>query len=124
MLGMSAGALAQFRVAITIAPPALPVYEQPVCPGDGYIWTPGYWYWDDDVSDYYWVPGTWVRRRKSASSGRRAIGAGAATHLFSTKVIWGSEVGFYGGINYGFGYFGVATPVDVGTMDTFSITAR
>jgi len=60
ILAMSAGALAQFRVSITIAPPALPVYEQPVCPGDGYIWTPGYWYWDDDAGDYYWVPGTWV----------------------------------------------------------------
>src|ERR1017187_5997813 len=23
-------------------PPALPVYEQPLCPGDGYLWTPGY----------------------------------------------------------------------------------
>src|SRR5580704_12691701 len=49
MLAMSAAALGQFRVSITIAPPALPVYEQPVCPGDGYIWTPGYWYWDDDA---------------------------------------------------------------------------
>src|SRR5580704_15237893 len=60
MLAMSAASFGQFRVAITVGPPALPVYEQPVCPGDGYLWTPGYWYWDDDVSDYYWVPGTWV----------------------------------------------------------------
>ncbi|HEY4049994.1 MAG TPA: hypothetical protein VGM27_24295, partial [Acidobacteriaceae bacterium] len=30
-------------VSITVAPPVLPVYTQPVCPGDGYLWTPGYW---------------------------------------------------------------------------------
>ena len=29
-----------------------------MCPGDGYIWTPGYWGWAND--DYYWAPGTWV----------------------------------------------------------------
>ena len=25
------------------APPAIPDYSQPPAPGDGYIWTPGYW---------------------------------------------------------------------------------
>src|SRR6202451_4850194 len=60
MTAFSGASFAQFRVAITIGTPALPVYEQPVCPGDGYIWTPGYWAYDYDVSDYYWVPGTWV----------------------------------------------------------------
>ena len=50
----------QVGVSISIGPPALPVYEQPVCPGDGYIWTPGYWAYDDSISDYYWVDGAWV----------------------------------------------------------------
>ena len=45
-------------LSIRIAPPELPVYEQPECPGDDYIWTPGYWAYEDD--DYYWVPGVWV----------------------------------------------------------------
>src|SRR6516225_10107372 len=45
-------------VSVRIAPPALPVYEQPLCPGEGYIWTPGYWAYGDD--GYYWVPGVWV----------------------------------------------------------------
>jgi hypothetical protein len=40
----STASFAQFRVAITFGPPAIPVYEQPLCPGDGYLWTPGYWY--------------------------------------------------------------------------------
>src|SRR5450432_1843474 len=58
VLAISSAALAQVRISVAFGPPALPVYEQPVCPGDGYLWTPGYWAWDGD--DYYWVPGTWV----------------------------------------------------------------
>ncbi len=105
-LGMSAGALAQFRVAITIAPPALPVYEQPVCPGEGYIWTPGYWYWDDDAGDYYWVPGTWVEAPEVGYLWTPGWwGWGGEAFIFH-EGYWGPEVGFYGGINYGFGYFG------------------
>ena len=90
MLFLSSASFAQIGVAITIAPPALPVYEQPVCPGDGYIWTPGYWAWGDD--GYFWVPGTWVEAPQ--------VG------FFWTPGYWGPTVGFYGGINYGFGYFG------------------
>src|SRR5579871_908892 len=57
---MPTRAFAQVAVGISVgfAPPDLPVYEQPECPGDDYIWTPGYWAWDGE--DYYWVPGTWV----------------------------------------------------------------
>ena len=43
-------------VSIRIGPPVLPVYEQPFCPGPGYIWTPGYWAYGPD--GYFWVPGT------------------------------------------------------------------
>ncbi len=60
LLIVPAAAFAQVRVSINIAPPMIPVYEQPICPGDGYLWTPGYWAWDDDGGDYYWVPGTWA----------------------------------------------------------------
>src|SRR5580658_2017496 len=59
VLFVSVGATAQIGVSISIGPPALPVYEQPICPGDGYLWTPGYWAYNYDVTDYYWVPGTW-----------------------------------------------------------------
>src|ERR1700757_3161915 len=54
----SAPASAGVFVSINIEPPVLPVYEQPICPGDGYIWTPGYWAYGDE--GYYWVPGAWV----------------------------------------------------------------
>src|ERR1700740_3345733 len=46
-------------ISANVAPPALPVYEQPPCPADGYIWQPGYWAYDP-ADGYYWVPGAWV----------------------------------------------------------------
>src|SRR5271163_3868640 len=46
-------------VSVGIAPPELPVYVQPDCPVDGYLWQPGYWAYDD-VDGYYWVPGVWI----------------------------------------------------------------
>ena len=45
-------------VSVRIGPPVLPVYTQPLCPAEGYIWTPGYWGWREE--GYYWVPGVWV----------------------------------------------------------------
>src|SRR5580700_7132955 len=55
-----APAKAQIAVGISIrvAPPAIPVYVQPPCPVEGYLWTPGYWAYGD--TGYYWVPGVWV----------------------------------------------------------------
>ena len=35
-------------ISVSIAPPVLPVYVQPVCPAPGYIWTPGYWAYGPD----------------------------------------------------------------------------
>jgi hypothetical protein len=46
-------------ISATIAPPVLPVYTQPICPGDGFLWTPGYWAYGD--AGYFWVPGVWMR---------------------------------------------------------------
>ena len=106
-LAASAPSQAQVAVGVSIriGPPALPVYAQPICPGPGYIWTPGYWAYGPD--GYYWVPGTWVVAPAPGllwtpgywgwSGGLYAWHAG----------YWGPHVGFYGGINYGFGYGGV-----------------
>ncbi len=106
MLALSAASLGQFGISVTFAPPALPVYEQPLCPGDGYIWTPGYWAWDDDDGDYYWVPGTWVLAPEVGFLWTPGWwGWGGSAFIFH-EGYWGPRVGFYGGINYGFGYFG------------------
>ncbi|HUJ32898.1 MAG TPA: hypothetical protein VLY23_16565 [Candidatus Acidoferrum sp.] len=91
-------------VAVNLEPPELPVYDQPVCPGDGYIWVPGYWAWDGE--DYYWVPGTWVEPPEVGffwTPGYWAWNGGG--YVFNAGY-WGPVVGFYGGIDYGFGYFG------------------
>ena len=105
-LAVSAATFGQVAIGVSInfAPPALPVYEQPICPGDGYIWTPGYWAWGDD--DYYWVPGTWVEAPEVGFLWTPGYwGWGDGVYVFHDG-FWGPTIGFYGGINYGFGYFG------------------
>jgi hypothetical protein len=98
---------AQVRITVGFAPPALPVYDLPVCPGDGYLWTPGYWAWDADFDDYYWVPGTWVLAPEVGFLWTPPWwGWDGGVFLFH-EGWWGPSIGFYGGINYGFGYFGV-----------------
>src|SRR5258708_940547 len=90
-------------ISVQIGPPALPVYEQPICPGDGYIWTPGYWAYADD--GYYWVPGTWVLAPVGLlwTPGYWAFQDDAYVWY---PGYWGPQVGFYGGIFYGYGYVG------------------
>lgn len=91
-------------ISVGFAPPPLPVYDQPVIPGPGYIWMPGYWAYGP--YGYYWVPGTWVL----------PPGVGllwtppwwdwnGSVYVFRPGY-WGPRVGYYGGVNYGFGYFG------------------
>ncbi len=92
-------------VQIRLAPPPLPVYVQPPCPVVGYMWTPGYWAYGP--AGYYWVPGTWVAPP--------AVGLlwtpgywGWIGGIYSWHAgYWGPHVGFYGGVNYGFGYGGM-----------------
>lgn len=97
---------AQIAIRVGFAPPALPVYEQPVCPGENYIWTPGYWAWDADGGDYYWVPGTWVLAPQVGFFWTPPYWGWADGAYAFYPGYWGPQVGFYGGIVYGFGYFG------------------
>jgi len=106
MLVMSSASFGQVRISVSFGPPALPVYEQPLCPGDGYIWTPGYWAWSDDDGDYYWVPGTWVLAPEVGFLWTPPYWAWADGAFVFYDGYWGPHVGFYGGISYGFGYFG------------------
>ena len=105
---MAAKVDAQISVGLSvhIAPPAIPVYTQPPCPVDGYLWVPGYWAWDDDAGNYYWVPGYW--------SAPPTVGFlwtpgywGFVGGIYRWNAgYWGPHVGYYGGINYGCGYGG------------------
>ena len=51
-LAVPLSAWSAVAISVTIAPPPLPLYAQPPIPGDGYIWTPGYWAWDPASGDY------------------------------------------------------------------------
>jgi hypothetical protein len=85
-------------------PPALPEYSQPECPGDGYLWTPGYWSYTRQ--GYYWVPGVWALPPEVGylwTPGYWGFVGGMYRYNYGS---WGQYVGYYGGINYGFGYGG------------------
>src|ERR1039458_4348049 len=106
ILAIPAASFGQIGIRISIGPPALPIYEQPICPGDGYLWTPGYWAYDDSVSDYYWVEGVWVMAPEEGLLWTPGYWGWRDGGFFFNDGYWASEVGFYGGINYGYGYFG------------------
>jgi hypothetical protein len=104
ILIIPASSFAGVSISVTIAPPVLPVYEQPPCPDDGYIWTPGYWSYGPD--GYYWVPGTWVMPPTVGLLWTPGYwGLGNGVYVWHVGY-WGPHVGFYGGVNYGFGYLG------------------
>jgi len=107
LLSFSVASFGQIAVGISvrIGPPALPVYAQPICPGPGYMWTPGYWAWND-AGGYYWVPGTWVVAPVGLLWTPGYWGWAGGLYLWHAGY-WGPHVGFYGGIHYGFGYGGV-----------------
>lgn len=103
-------ASAQVSVGIGIGfnigspPPPLPYYTQPVAPYPNAIWTPGYWAWGP--AGYYWVPGTWVQPPSVGLYWTPGYwGYNNGGYVWNAGY-WGPQVGFYGGINYGFGYFG------------------
>src|SRR5262245_28054027 len=103
--GAPAAPRAAVAVSVAIAPPALPVYAHPPIPGPGYMWAPGYWAWG--LYGYYWVPGSWVLPPAVGLLWTPPYWGWRPGGLVFHAGYWGPTVGFYGGINYGFGYFGV-----------------
>src|SRR5579863_1979561 len=98
-------AVVEADVQASEPPPPLPQYEQPACPVEGYLWTPGYWAWG--VGGYYWVPGTWVAPPSVGLLWTPGYwGFVGGVYSFHAGY-WGPHVGFYGGVSYGFGYTGV-----------------
>jgi len=101
-----APAQAQVAVEITagIAPPPLPVYDQPPIPGPGYVWVPGYWAWNGD--EYYWTPGYWATPPAVGLYWTPPYWAFVDGSYDFYPGYWGPTVGFYGGVDYGSGYTG------------------
>lgn len=98
-------ALGYAGVAVGFAPPAIPATVQPPCPGDGFLWTPGYWAYDP-VRGYYWVAGAWVLAPAVGLLWTPGYWAWESAGYRWHAGYWGPRVGFYGGVNYGSGYFG------------------
>lgn len=86
------------------APPPLPEYDQPPAPDPNYLWTPGYY--DYASSGYYFVPGAWVAPPFYGALWTPPWWGFYGNQYRFHRGYWGSHVGFYGGIDYGFGYIG------------------
>ena len=92
-------------ISVGFAPPALPVYVQPPLPHRAT--------YGRQATGRMAMRGTigfreyGFRRRERAFCGRRATGDSEADSMRWHPGYWGPHVGFYGGVNYGFGYGGV-----------------
>jgi hypothetical protein len=100
-----AASFAGVFISVGFAPPVLPVYEQPPCPEPGLMWTPGYWAYGPD--GYYWVPGAWVPAPYEGALWTPGYWGWSSGLYVWHLGYWGPHVGYYGGVNYGFGYMGV-----------------
>jgi hypothetical protein len=100
-----ASAHAGIFISVGFAPPVLPVYVQPVCPEPNLMWMPGYWAYGDE--GYYWVPGAWVPAPYVGALWTPGYwGWSNGLYVFN-EGYWGPHIGYYGGVNYGFGYMGI-----------------
>ena len=97
---------AQFTISVGFAPPALPVYVQPMCPQPNLMWTPGYWAYGPE-GGYFWVPGAWVPAPYGGALWTPPYWGYNNGQFGFHQGYWGMHVGFYGGVNYGFGFGGI-----------------
>jgi hypothetical protein len=101
-----ASAAVSFVMSVNVAPPALPVYSQPICPGPGFLWTPGYWAYGP--RGYFWTAGAWVRPPAPGMLWTPAYWGSEGGHYRFHAGYWGPHVGYYGGVRYCYGYPGNA----------------
>ena len=111
LFGVVVTAQASTRVFVQIgAPvPVAPVLVAPAVipppPAYGIIWRPGYYSWSG--YGYGWVPGAWVQPPRVGVLWTPGYWGFVGAFYVFHRGYWGTHVGYYGGINYGFGYFGV-----------------
>src|ERR1035437_4135474 len=98
---------AQVVISVGVAPPEMPSYEQPYCPDPNMMWMPGYWAYDQDQDDYYWVPGSWVSAPYDGALWTPPYWGWYSGQYRFHSGYWGRHVGYYGGVDYGYGYGGI-----------------
>jgi hypothetical protein len=86
-------------------PPALQDYEQPEVPADDYLWQPGYWAYNPG-GGYYWVAGAWVAPPSAGLLWTPPYWGYEGSRYVFHSGYWGNDIGFYGGVDYGYGYGG------------------
>ena len=86
------------------APPPLPEYDQPPAPEQNDLWAPGYWNYQN--TGYYWVPGAWCAPPFIGALWTPPWWGNHGDRYRFHHGYWGHHIGYYGGINYGFGYIG------------------
>lgn len=91
-------------ISIGTPPPPLPFYAQPLALVPNDIWIPGYWAWGP--GGYFWVPGTWVMAPRPGLLWTPGYWGWDDDAYMWHPGYWGRRVGFYGDIDYGYGYFG------------------
>ena len=92
--------------SITAPTPPQPLQDevQPPCPTDGYLWQPGNWTFVG--GQYVWAPGVWAAPPTVGFLWTPAYwGYVNGVYLYNAGY-WGPTVGFYGGLNFGYGYAG------------------
>jgi hypothetical protein len=94
-------------ISVSMMPPPLPAYNLPPCPDQNLVWVPGYWGWFQN--NYYWVPGAWVEPPFAGAMWTPSYWSWSH-HVFTMYTwhsgYWSYHVGYYGGVNYGYGYGG------------------
>jgi hypothetical protein len=97
---------AQVSIGISVgfAPPPFPQYSQPYATQPNMIWQPGYWAYGS--YGYFWVPGTWVQAPQVGLLWTPGYWGWNNGQYSFYQGYWGRNVGYYGGINYGYGYYG------------------
>lgn len=92
-------------ITVSFGPPPIPYYVQPPAPYPNWIWSPGYWAYDP-VDGYYWVPGTWVPAPEAGLLWTPGYWAWNGFAFVWSSGYWAPEVGWYGDVDYGYGYYG------------------
>jgi hypothetical protein len=92
-------------ISVNFGPPPIPYYVQPPAPDQNMIWSPGYWGYDP-ADGYYWVPGTWVPAPQVGLLWTPGFWGWNGIAFIWSSGYWGTQVGWYGGVDYGYGYYG------------------